>query len=117
MGKLAVLLVDDAPRVLRTTDLILSGAGYDVSTAAISGDAIRLLRAKHFDLVLLECLPDHRGVIQEAKRVDPNMRVAVLTGDDGIKDLPLVDLMLHKPVAPPVLLQKISVLLSSPKAA
>ena len=113
MDKPAILCVDDTPAVLHTTELILRAANYTVSTAAIAGDALRLLRSKHFDLILLDCIPEHQSVVQEAKRVNPDVSVVVFTGNPALRDVPLVDRVLCKPVPPPALLDEIAELLSS----
>ena len=113
----SLLCVDDEPAVLRTTELILRSAAYTVSTAATAADAVRLLKSQHFDLLLLDCIPERGWVVQEAKRVNPDMRVAICTGDTELVELPLVDIVFHKPISPPVLLRKIAELISLSKAA
>jgi CheY-like chemotaxis protein len=116
MGNFRVLCVDDEPVILRTTELILRSKGYTVSGAANAGDAFQLLKSKYFDLLLLDCIRDRRWVVQEAKRVNPNMRVAVHTGDLEVRDLPDVDVVLHKPLSPLDLLTTIANLCMSQSA-
>ncbi len=113
----ALLIVDDEPAVLRTTELILQTQGYSVSVAATAHDAFLLLKSHHFDLLLLDCIPDRGWVVDEAKRANPDIRVAVCTGDTEVSDLPSVEIVLHKPVPPPVLLKTIGKLLSVARAA
>jgi DNA-binding response OmpR family regulator len=112
-----LLIADDEEAVLRTTELILRRAGYDVYSAANAGDASRLLGSQHFDLFLLDCIPDHRKLIREAKRSNPNLPVAVWTGDPAVSDLSQTDLVLHKPISPRALLATIANLLRGSKAA
>jgi len=112
----SVLCVDDDPVVLRTIELILQSAGYVVCVAANVADAFPLLKARHFDLLLLDCVPDRGWLVEEARRMNPGVRVALCTGDVGPADLP-VDAVFHKPIRPPLLLRKISELLNMPAAA
>ena len=49
-----VLVVDDQEEIREMTSLILSGAGYEVSTADGGEEALRLARREPFDLVLLD---------------------------------------------------------------
>jgi len=115
--KAAILCVDDTPAVLRTTELILQTANYAVSTAATADDARWLLKSRHFDLILLDCVPEHERVVQEARRGNPHVRIAIITGNPALRDVPFVDVVLHKPILPPLLLTKIAELLSNPTAA
>ena len=117
MSKASVLCVDDEPMVLRTTEMILRNVGYAVSTAANASDAFQLLKTEQFNLLLLDCIPDRGWVVQEAKRVNPNIRVVVFTGDRELGELPLVDIVLHKPALPRDLIKKIAKLLATPAAA
>ena len=49
-----VLVVDDQEEIREMTSLILSGAGYDVLSAAGGEEALRRARLEPFDLVLLD---------------------------------------------------------------
>ena len=113
MPDAVVLCVDDDLAVLRTTELILQNAGYSVSTATTVGDACRFLKSQHFDLLLLDCMPGRGWVVQEAKRANPKMRVAICTGDIAISDFRLVDMVIHKPISPPLLLRNVAEMLSA----
>jgi hypothetical protein len=75
------------------------------------------LKAHHFDLLLMDCVPDRGWLTAEAKRMNPSVRIAVCTGDTECGELPLVDTVMHKPMSPPVLLRKISELLATVRAA
>jgi len=108
-----VLCVDDEPTVLRTTKLVLEREGYMVSAAASVADALRLLNHRQFNLLLLNCIPNWAWLIVEAKRINPLVRVAICTGDLECQELPLADLILHKPVAPRLLLQSTAELLAA----
>jgi CheY-like chemotaxis protein len=104
----SILCVDDEPVVLRTTQLLLEMGGYVVSTAATAIDATRMLQGQRFDLLLTDCLPDWEQLVTEAKRINPDTRIAVCTGGGELGDLPLVDIILHKPVPPPQLLKAVA---------
>ncbi len=117
MNGAAILCVDDELLVLRTTELVLQNAGYVVSTAATVGDACRLVKSQHFDLLLLDCIPGRGWVVQEANRANPNMRVVICSGDISISDFRLVDMVIHKPISPASLLRSIAEMLSTSKAA
>jgi DNA-binding response OmpR family regulator len=49
-----VLVVDDQEEIREMTALVLSGAGYDVQSAAGGEEALRRARREPFDLVLLD---------------------------------------------------------------
>lgn len=49
-----VLVVDDQPEIRGMTEMILSGAGYEVRTAEDGEEALRRIRRERFDLVLLD---------------------------------------------------------------
>jgi len=115
--KRTILCADTQPAVLLTTEQILQQEGYRVSIAATAEDAAHLLKAQPFDLILLDCIPNYESVIRVAKRVAPSMRVAVFTGNLALINLPLADIVLHKPVPPPVLLTAIAKLLHVSQAA
>ena len=117
MHSATILCADDEPAVLLTTEQILQREGYRVSVAATAGSAFCLLREKRFDLILLDCIAGHEYLIQEAKRADPEVRVAIFTGNLGLIHFPLADIVLHKPLPPPELLKTIAKLLHVSKAA
>ncbi len=62
MSNLSVLVVDDQPEILTITEYALSKAGYDVATAYNARRALRLVRQRHFDLILTDlAMPDIGG--------------------------------------------------------
>lgn len=115
MGKFSILLIDDEPVLLRTTEQILRASGYTASVAADADAASRLIGGVRFDLVLLDCIPERELVIDQAQSAKPTIPVVLLTGDPQVDQLPGVQLVLHKPVPPPVLLATIASLLQSSK--
>jgi CheY-like chemotaxis protein len=84
---LNVLLVDDDPVFLKVTAARLDGEGYDVTTAADGCEAIRALRAKIPDLVVLDMdLPsDVSGVPWNGKSL-----TTWLQRFEPFKDIPVV---------------------------
>jgi CheY-like chemotaxis protein len=108
-----ILCVDDDPQVLHTTEVILRRAGHIVAGAANAADAIQLLKACRFDLLLLDYVPAFARLTGEARRLHRDVRIIVCTGDPSCSELPLVDAVLHKPLPPPVFLEKISELLNA----
>jgi len=49
-----VLVVDDQEDIREMARIVLTGAGYDVATAASGEEGLRLLRESAFDLMLLD---------------------------------------------------------------
>jgi DNA-binding response OmpR family regulator len=59
----AVLIIEDDPLVRQFVELVLSQAGYNVSSVATGELGIRALQQSRWDLVLLDIqLPDMTGV-------------------------------------------------------
>jgi CheY-like chemotaxis protein len=52
--KKRVLVVDDDDRARRALEWALSGAGYEASSAASGGEALAILHAEPFDLMLVD---------------------------------------------------------------
>jgi CheY-like chemotaxis protein len=62
-GPLDVLVVEDTPDSLEFVRELLESAGHRVACAATGAEAVRLGRARRFDLILLDLvLPDVDGV-------------------------------------------------------
>jgi len=83
MSKGRILIVDDS-RLSRTfcTD-ILAADGFDVETASSGMEALNLLKAWDFDLVILDLiLPDISGqeVLHRSKQIKASTNFIVLTG-------------------------------------
>ena len=77
-----ILVVDDDVDFREATELILSGAGYDVSQASNSQEAINTLRGEQIDLVLLDVMMESDT---EGFHLAYQMRE-----DDELKDVPIV---------------------------
>jgi len=80
MPKPQILIVDDERNIRRSVEMILKGAGYDVSEAASSSEATSKLSEQHFDLILLDI-------------VMPGSEL------DGLQFLPTLKQLSHRPTA------------------
>jgi DNA-binding NtrC family response regulator len=82
--KYRVLVVDDEAAVLLTYRLILERQGYDVTACGTSVQAITAVQNERFDVVLCDYSLEeqHTGfeVISAARRLDPEVPAALLTG-------------------------------------
>ncbi len=81
-----VLIVDDEAPICRAVSLALQQAAYTVTTARSGETAYSLLKAEHFDILIIDLrIPDERGdvIFEFAAGVQPHQRYAslFLTGD------------------------------------
>jgi two-component system phosphate regulon response regulator PhoB len=116
-----ILVVDDEPDITALVAYHLARAGYRVSTAADGGEALRLARLEHPDLVILDLmLPGVSGydVLAELRRLDDTRDVGVilLTARreevDRIRGLTLgADDYLTKPFSPAELSLRVAAVL------
>jgi two-component system OmpR family response regulator len=84
-----LLVVDDEPTILELLSGSLRFAGFEVTTAATGGDALRAAAATRPDLIVLDVmLPDHDGfeVIRRLRAGGVRVPVVFLTARDGITD-------------------------------
>lgn len=78
-----LLLVDDEVGYLEVLSKRLTRRGYKVTTASSGTEAIRALRQWEFDLAVVDLkMEDMDGieVLKVFKRMDPSLRVVMLTG-------------------------------------
>ena len=82
--KYRVLVVDDEAAVLLTYQLILERQGYEVLACGTSVQAIAAVQNERFDVVLCDYSLEeqHTGfeVISAARKLDPEVPAALLTG-------------------------------------
>ncbi|MBE7462389.1 MAG: response regulator [Planctomycetes bacterium] len=84
-----VLLVEDDPAQLETYKQMLGGYEedvFEVTPARTLADAVRQMRERGFDVVLLDLtLPDSRGLdtVSAVQEVAPHLPILVLTGWDA----------------------------------
>jgi CheY-like chemotaxis protein len=79
------LVVDDVPDVTDMLSVLLTHAGYDVSTASCARDAIALARANHFDVVISDIgMPEMNGYqLAEALRTLPDYKAVPMVAVTG----------------------------------
>jgi len=115
-----ILVVDDEEDIAELIRYNLTAEGYRVSCAGSGEDAIRLIRTKPFDLVVLDLmLPGISGIkVAETLRSDPkflNLPIIMLTAKseetDIVTGLELADDYVTKPFSPKVLCARISAVL------
>jgi CheY-like chemotaxis protein len=78
-----ILIVDDEPDVSRLFQLTLEPAGYEVACAADGAQAVRMLAARRFDLVITDLLmPERDGLqlIADLRRTYPNLPILAMSG-------------------------------------
>ena len=103
-----ILWVDDEIEHLKSHVQFLQGKGYEVSSATNGEDAIEMVGARKFDVLLLdESMPGMGGLqtLNEIKEIDPALQVVMITKneeetlmDDAI-GMKIADYLL-KPVSP-----------------
>ena len=82
-AKAKILVADDEPGVLLTTQAILQEEGYDVEAASSGLEAIEAIRQRHYDLVLTDLkMPgvDGLGVLAEVRKRSPLTVTVMMTG-------------------------------------
>ena len=88
MPKYEILLVDDDLLILQTIGSTIETYGYNITTAENGESAIELLDKKHFDIVITDLVMDkHDGfqVLKKAKKIDPTIKVIILTAYGSTK--------------------------------
>ncbi len=78
-----VLVVDDEPIALKNLERALEREGYEVVTAGSGQGALKLLRARAFDVVVTDLKMekvDGMQVLQRCKELDPDVEVILVTG-------------------------------------
>ncbi|MBI2942659.1 MAG: sigma-54-dependent Fis family transcriptional regulator [Candidatus Wallbacteria bacterium] len=79
-----VLVVDDEAPIRDVLERGLSGAEFEVTAADHASRALELIRAKHFDVAILDLrMPDMDGIelLKEIKEASPATEVIMLTAD------------------------------------
>lgn len=83
-----VLVVDDEKSIRVSLREFLKDAGYEVSTAEDAGEALEMLVAGDFDVVVTDIiLPRTTGValLKSVKEVSPHVQVILMTGEPTIE--------------------------------
>ena len=108
-----VLVIDDSPTIVRVVQLVLTKAGYDVSSAADGEEGLAMARAQRPDLILLDFVMPKLNGYQVCRELaaDPALRdvpVVLLSakgdqvGERFVKVMGIVD-YITKPFAPEAL--------------
>jgi len=82
-----ILIVDDEVRMCASLEALLQGRNYQVSSVNCGQDALTLLKATQFDLVILDVhLPDMLGheILSRIKINNPDTPVIFITGDTNL---------------------------------
>jgi NtrC-family two-component system response regulator AlgB len=83
-----VLVVDDEQNIRRTLSVALESMGYEVASAANGAVALSELKARRFDIMLLDLkLSQESGldVLEEAIRISPALAVVMMTAFASIE--------------------------------
>ncbi|MFC1523413.1 sigma-54-dependent transcriptional regulator [Thermodesulfobacteriota bacterium] len=83
MKNKSILIVDDEESILNSFRKDFEQEKYAVTTAASGEEAITKLQKEHFNLVITDLVMpgiDGIGVVQEAKKMDPEIGTIILTG-------------------------------------
>jgi two-component system copper resistance phosphate regulon response regulator CusR len=84
-----ILIVEDEARIASFLRKGLTASGFTIEVAADGGQALRLLRSRGFDLMVLDLgLPDMDGfdLLDELRQVDQQLPVVILTARDSVGD-------------------------------
>ncbi|HPF35041.1 MAG TPA: sigma-54 dependent transcriptional regulator [Candidatus Krumholzibacteria bacterium] len=82
MAEPRILVVDDEESMCQYLSILLTKEGYDVSTASCGVDALRLMEAAPYDVVLSDIqMPKLDGIqlLKGLKAIDPELPVIMLT--------------------------------------
>jgi len=120
-----ILVVDDDRMTRHVLRKVLTGAGYSASVAKDGVDALKSLRNRRFDLLLLDVwMPRMTGLdlLAKLRSRKSRPRVVVMTSDDtpetlltAVRDQAFR--YLHKPITPPALLDTVRDALEAPEPA
>jgi PAS domain S-box-containing protein len=117
---LPILLVDDRPENLRTLETVLAPLGYPIETASSGNEALRLLLARDFALILLDVRMPGLDGLETARLIKGRARtrdipiVFLTAAKDELGDMirgygvGAIDYVL-KPVDPELLRSKVAV--------
>lgn len=123
MSPQRILIVDDDQGTRHLIRAMLSRAGYHTAMAKDGADALRILRTKRFDLVLLDVwMPRMTGLelLERLQQRKSRPRIVIMTSDDAPETLlkavrRQAFTYLPKPVEPPTLLEAVRDALTGPE--
>ena len=125
MSAATILIIDDDAAVSRTLSLILTRAGYTVSTAASGRKGLELLENGGIDLVLTDIIMPELDGIEAIRRIrsdHPELHIMAMSGGGQIDKADFLhmaealgaDGVLEKPVRSERLLELVRSVLSNP---
>jgi CheY-like chemotaxis protein/anti-sigma regulatory factor (Ser/Thr protein kinase) len=117
-----ILVVDDDRTTRHVLSKVLTSAGFTTSVAKDGVEALKILRTKRFDLLLLDVwMPRMNGLdlLAQLRKRKSRPRVVVMTSDDAPETLlravrEHAFKYVHKPVESPELLQTVRDALNAP---
>lgn len=119
-----ILIVDDDPDVVEAIEIILSQAGYEVSSAGSREEGLAAIKAATPDLLVLDVMmeqpDDGIRMAQELRRAKFDKPILMLTSIGKVTGMSFgrddemvpVDEFQEKPIEPAVLVAKVKDLLS-----
>ena len=124
-GSASILIIDDDAAVSRTLSLILTRAGYRVSTVTGGRKGLELLSQESFDLVLTDIIMPELDGIEAIRRIrtdHPGLRIIAMSGGGQIDKADFLhmaealgaDRVLEKPVRSERLLELVGSVLANP---
>jgi len=110
-----ILVIDDEPVVLNSCRKVLEEDGFDVYLVPSADEALKAMKKKVFDLLLVDVkMPKHNGIylMQKVKEKWPDVPIIVMSGyptSDTITDGAKMgaDAFIAKPFTPDELLETI----------
>lgn len=79
----SILIVDDDPSILETTNELLKAYGFPTLTSGSAPDALQMIQQHKVDVVLSDIvMPEHSGIelLMDINEVDPTLPVILMTG-------------------------------------
>ena len=121
----SILIIDDDAAVSRTLSLILTRAGYQVSTVTSGRKGLELLSQGGFDLVLTDIIMPELDGIEAIRRIrtdHPDLRIIAMSGGGQIDKADFLhmaealgaDRVLEKPVRSERLLELVGSVMANP---
>lgn len=115
-----LLIIDDDVNQCKTLKSILDKKGYQAHIATGSAEALRLVKEKGFDLVIIDLIikGDENGVeiFKEMKKIRPDIKAVLFTGYGPQEEMRLLreallegmlDEILRKPIWPDELIKAV----------
>jgi DNA-binding NtrC family response regulator len=85
----SILVVDDDSGFLQVIGTILRAKGYDAETVPSAAEAIEKVKARFFNIAILDIsLPDIDGIelLSRLSEIQPDMMAIFLTGHSSVKN-------------------------------